>query len=136
MAHSSTSSFQFKNYIISKAQFEIDNANIGTDLQFEIEPSVEKTDESRFVITLDIQVSDSEKHMKFTFTISGFFECTANDANVINYMSVNGPAIIFPYIRAYVTNMTALSGIKPIIIPTLNLSGLGPKIKEQITALL
>ncbi|PIQ16396.1 MAG: protein export chaperone secb, partial [Flavobacteriales bacterium CG18_big_fil_WC_8_21_14_2_50_32_9] len=39
----------------------------------------------------------------------------------------------FPYIRAYISALTALSGLKTITIPTMNLTGLGEKLKRKTT---
>ena len=38
-------------------------------------------------------------------------------------MSLNGPAIVFPYIRSFISSMSSLSGFETITLPTLNLSG-------------
>lgn len=43
----------------------------------------------------------------------------------------NAPAIIFPYVRAYVTSLTVLSGIEAINIPTMNLSSIADDLKNN-----
>ena len=42
-----------------------------------------------------------------------------------SYIAYNAPAIIFPYVRAYISALTGLSGISPIILPTLNMERFG-----------
>ena len=37
-----------------------------------------------------------------------------------NFVKVNAPAIAYPYLRAYIGNLTINSGIKPITLETMN----------------
>ena len=46
---------------------------------------------------------------------------------------INAPAIMFPYIRAYISTLTALSGIDTVIVPTLNMTSLAKELSENIT---
>lgn len=43
----------------------------------------------------------------------------------------NAPAIIFPYVRAYVSSLTVLSGIDAVNIPTMNLTSIAEDLKEN-----
>lgn len=62
----------------------------------------------------------------------GFFEFEdIEDKNIDSYFYLNAPAILFPYIRAYIASLTALSGFNPITLPTLNLESLKEKLKEN-----
>ena len=51
------------------------------------------------------------------------------------FLYLNAPAIMFPYLRAYISSLTALSGINPITLPTLNLSGLKSELESNISVL-
>jgi preprotein translocase subunit SecB len=54
----------------------------------------------------------------------GIFEYDTEDEKLLlNFLSVNGPAIVFPYIRSFISSFTALTGFDTITLPTLNLSG-------------
>lgn len=44
----------------------------------------------------------------------------------------NAPAIVFPYIRAYIASLTALSGVPTLSLPTLNLTKLGEDLMNNI----
>lgn len=48
------------------------------------------------------------------------------------YFIFNAPAIVFPYIRAYISSLTALSGMPTLTLPTLNLTQLGETLKTNI----
>ena len=56
--------------------------------------------ESVFIFLLDNEISES-------FKISDF-------------LKINAPAIAFPYLRAYISNLTLQSGFQPIILPSIN----------------
>lgn len=44
----------------------------------------------------------------------------SEDFKSSHFPVVNAPAISFPYLRAYISNLTLQSGIKPIILPSIN----------------
>lgn len=52
-------------------------------------------------------------------------------SDIPNYFYANSIAIIFPYIRAFVSTVTLQANVKPIIIPTLNLSGLSDELRNN-----
>ena len=45
------------------------------------------------------------------------------------YFYNNSIAIVFPYLRAFITTLTSVAGIKPLILPTLNLTNLSAQLK-------
>lgn len=47
------------------------------------------------------------------------------------YFFPNSIAIVFPYVRAFVTTLTSVANIKPLILPTFNLSSLEGILKEN-----
>jgi len=50
----------------------------------------------------------------------------------MQFFCINGPAILFPYIRAYLSSLSALSGIPLILLPTINMTGLAETLKSNI----
>lgn len=36
------------------------------------------------------------------------------------FLKINAPAIAFPYIRSYISNLTLQSGYSPVILPSIN----------------
>ena len=55
-------------------------------------------------------------------------------ADLPTYFYRNSLAIIFPYLRAFVTTMTAIANIKPLILPLMNLSGIEEDFRNNITS--
>ena len=85
-------------------------------------------------LTLDVEVNDKEKNLMLTLRIVGFFKYEGDSVDEINqFLYMNGPAILFPYVRSYVSNLTALSGVSPIIMPTLNMQPIGEYLKSKMT---
>lgn len=37
-----------------------------------------------------------------------------------DFPKINAPAIAFPYLRAYISNLTLQSGFEPVILPSIN----------------
>jgi preprotein translocase subunit SecB len=101
-----------------------------------IDISVEGKDDrknNQFVLKMDFRIWDEKENMKIQVVASGLFEfdpdCTEKELG--SYFNTNAPALIFPYLRAYITSLTALSGTAPVILPTLNLAHLGEKLKNN-----
>ena len=56
----------------------------------------------------------------------GYFEiegCKSVD-KAINFCKLNGTAIMFPYIRSAITDLTKISNIEPLILPAINIYSL------------
>jgi preprotein translocase subunit SecB len=48
-----------------------------------------------------------------------------------DFPSINAPAIAFPFLRAYVSNLTLQSGYRPAILPSLNFVTMAKKKKSK-----
>ncbi|RYY07263.1 MAG: protein export chaperone secb [Sphingobacteriaceae bacterium] len=90
---------------------------------------------SQFHLQLEVTINEEEGKFEIHLETESIFEYPKN-ANLEFYKNslfiVNAPAIVFPYLRAYITNLTALSGIPVLTIPTFNLSNLGESLKNNI----
>ena len=110
-----------------------------TDSQIHIEPDKEVSPKCNVSFEKTIGVNDSEHKMKLLFEAKidsenkamhievkaeGFFEFDheITDKEKDIFFKTSAPAILFPYVRAYIGTLTSLSGIAPVILPTLNLS--------------
>ncbi len=63
------------------------------------------------------------------------FEDTINFNDIPSYFYRNSIAIIFPYIRAFISTVTLQANIPPIILPTMNLSSLEEPLKENTVSI-
>ncbi|MDP4272663.1 MAG: protein-export chaperone SecB [Bacteroidota bacterium] len=91
--------------------------------------------------------SDSSYELKFVFIahnenpknafvqiecIAQFkFEENIKFEEIPSYFYRNSIAIIFPYVRAFISTVTLQANIPPIVIPTMNLSSLENPLKEN-----
>lgn len=66
-----------------------------------------------------------ESNLEILVTMTGLFE----KENTVpfsddQFVKVNGPAIIYPYIRQHIRMLSLDSGIPPILLPVVNFSAL------------
>lgn len=59
------------------------------------------------------------------------FESARTLEDIPDYFYANSIAILFPYVRAFVSTVSLQANIPPIIIPTLNLSPLKDYLKAN-----
>jgi preprotein translocase subunit SecB len=138
MNETKSSSFQFKGYRIERSVIELKAVEIGENFSISFNPKgIINKAESSFQLNLTIYIKDKEDAINIEVSVVSFFvfdnQIAKNQLEKLFYM--NAPAIIFPYLRSYITTLTVLSGIDPIILPTLNLSALGKELEKNTTEL-
>lgn len=118
--------FRFSEYQILKSSIAIsDISTIDEDIEIEITHTSGVNDEyNKFKLTLDLSITDKSGSLAINVIADGFFEFDSDlsESEKISFFNVNAPAILFPYVRAYVTALTALSGVPPVVMPTINLA--------------
>lgn len=134
MNETKTSTFQFKGYRIERSLIELKSAEIGENfsISFDSKGTINKA-ESTFQLSLTAYIKDKKDTINIEVDIVSYFvfDSKIEKGQLDKLFFVNAPAIIFPYIRSYITTLTALSGIDPIILPTLNLSALGKELEQN-----
>lgn len=82
---------------------------------------------------MELEVKNESNDLNIVVKAIGIFEFDRDlpDKHKEIFFNSSAPAILFPYIRAYITSLTALSGIQPIILPTINLSGRNNKNNQE-----
>lgn len=124
---------------MQEASFKISNYKFyKTSLDFEY------LIEGDFDISIDVngKFNRSESKYYLDFFIKGGIETATEDflqvyceaifefkntptlKDVPPYFFKNALALIFPYVRAYISTLTVQSNVRPVILPTLNLSSL------------
>lgn len=118
--------FRFLGYRIIESCIKI---NPSQDKDFQLSVNFNQTqcvdDENhKMKLLLDTEISDEQKKIEIMVKAEGLFEFEQEltDDQKKGFFNTNAPAILFPYVRAYISTLTALSGINPITLPTLNLS--------------
>ena len=128
------SKFQFKGFAIKKSLFERKDGDPSTkfDLDFSPKGFVNRK-KSHFQLQLGVKITDENKIFIINIqAVADFFFNSEIESKQLNsFFYVNAPAILFPYIRAYISALTTLSGLKPLTLPTLNLTNLGKELEEN-----
>ncbi|PLX05015.1 MAG: protein export chaperone secb [Marinilabiliales bacterium] len=129
---SEKSGFQFEDYVIRKSVFII-NGKSDKHYETKINPSgIIHKNKKQFQLSLDIIVSDKDENHFINIESVALFTYKGDIQKIWDYFLTNAPAILFPYLRAYISSLTALSGTDTIILPTMNLTGLKQVLEENI----
>ena len=131
MDKSILSSINFCQYIVESIEFKINSDavfgdEIDLDIKFNNNIQVDM-ESNNAIITIETIVFDKYIEKAYPFylelTVSGFFSFSdMPEVDIRDMLEVNGTAILFPYIRMIVSNITTNSGVPALILPTLNIS--------------
>ena len=80
---------------------------------------------------MSVNMSDERGNINISIKIEGLFEFDSdlNETQKNNFFDINAPAILYPYVRAYLSSLTSLSGFNHIILPTINFAARSEKNK-------
>lgn len=104
-------------------KFQYEDKEINLNFKFDSEVSIAET-RDKAVILLTCKIFEDEDIMQLNLpfslklTMRGQFECTS-DVDIETFQ-LNAMAIVLPYLRAQITNLTAQAGIPPVILPPIN----------------
>lgn len=125
--------FKFEGYKIIRSYIEIpQDGDSNKKLIINIKPSGLRK-EDVFNLKLEVKIRDKEESVKVDVDIVATFKFSNIPEDKLgSYFLSNAPAIVFPYVRAYISALSSLSGIKTVILPTLNMSELAQELAENI----
>lgn len=138
---SNRASFRLKDYCVVHAEIGLSIAGDTLQLQapeqlhIEMDPEGSILDVGQHLLRLrmNTRVYSDEKEVDIKVSLVAHFEYeSAQQDDLDKYIAYNAPAIIFPYMRAYISSLTGLSGISPIILPTLKMEKFGKKLLELL----
>lgn len=134
MVEAKIANFKFDHYLINKSSIEITKPLIEGNINFGFNPrcTINKIDR-KFDLELGTQIFDDNHTFKIIVDTLGTFsyEDIDNETILENFFYINAPAILFPYIRAYIASISSLSGTTTILLPTLNLTSLTEELKKN-----
>jgi len=126
--------FQFKGFIVRRSLINLNEGETPQQFTINFFPvGIIEENNSVFKLKLGVKIEDKKKVLQIEVDAEAdyFFDKEISKKQLDNFFYVNAPALLFPYIRAYISTLTNLSGIKPITLPTLNLTELGVDLKEN-----
>ena len=128
--------FAFKSYTFTNVEMNMGKFAEKLPLDLSFSPSgVYETEKSIYYLRFAFSATQGEDAVAIvkvvceaTFEFKEAIEMT----NIPDYFFPNCLAIVFPYVRAFVSSVTLQANlVTPILIPTLNLMGLQSVLKEN-----
>ncbi|KAB2332940.1 protein-export chaperone SecB [Bacillus mesophilum] len=125
----------FEDYKIEKclfninSKFDFNNAEVSVKPKFKVEHTYEN--ENRVFVSLTCLINENnlsddsdafylEIMLKGIFSIDDKFSEVPRES-VHDVINLNTVAILFPYLRSAVTNVTSIANIEPLILPPINI---------------
>lgn len=136
MENTKRASFAIEKYYFDQVHIDMNNRS-GDELFVDFQPSgiFNKKDKKYFLTFKFSALSSNQKDTKpfveincvgvFNFKEVGSLE------DIPEFFYRNSIAILFPFIRAYVSMVTNQANIRSIMLPTLNLSSLEKPLREH-----
>ncbi len=126
--------FSLTNYIFDKVSIDLTDDS-GKELVISFEPNgLFRINDMSFELVFKVNISVAGMIDPFIeIRCRGDFKFqNVTDLNTIpEFFYNNSIAILFPYVRAYISVITTQANIPGIILPTLNLSSLGEELKRN-----
>ncbi len=128
-------SFQFKGFHINESFIKQEpNREVSKEIKFGFNPKgIIDSNNKIFKLNLGIKVENKAKTFLARIETTGtfLFDSEIDEKLLDSLFYVNAPALLFPYIRAYISTLTTLSGIEAITLPTVNLTSLGKVLRDN-----
>lgn len=126
--------FKIENYCFNKLSLDLSNYS-GSDFSIDIAPEGSFSRKNQtFNLIFNLLISSEGSESAFVnITCNGTykFEEQITFDEIPDYFYVNAVAILFPYVRAYISLITTQANVPGVILPTLNLNGLDQLLKER-----
>ena len=126
--------FKLDGYHFTKASLDFNIPN-DAELNISFNPKgVFYVKEARYDLVFDVTVDCSEtgtEVVKVSCEAFFSFDNKVSIEDIPDYFYPNSLAIVFPYVRAFVSTISLQANVQPVVLPTVNLMGLTEKLKEQ-----
>lgn len=129
---------QLKHIQISELDFKVSSLDQTIPIPLETSLGVAfglaEDNSNAFAIIFDLILEDKKKKFHLSLKATAHFETNIPiDLEFRNspFAKINAPAIAFPYLRTYISNLTLNSGYNPIMLPSFNFVKLAED-KEQV----
>lgn len=127
------SEFSFLDYRINKCNFSIAKEDIEVKVHFDVDVKGDINKEKNiFKLFMNLDIHGEDK-LSILLESEATFSYKGDDRQKLcNFMGVNAPAVLYPYLRSYVTMITVNAGLQPLVLPTLNLTEIGRKMAKEL----
>jgi preprotein translocase subunit SecB len=127
-----------KKIIYPRIEFELndfDSKDKNIELETNLSVGSDHVDSNTFCITINVSIISKDEIIKLNLLSKAFFSTDTDitsDFMKSDFLKINAPAIAFPYIRAFISNLTLNSGIDPIMLPSFNFVEIAKQQAEKI----
>ena len=132
MTNTSKAAFTLKDYSVNNFSFKNLYAQ-SDELELNFEPKgIFNSNSGEYILVLNFEASENNEVL-FKTEIQGNFQIVdvQTKESIPEFFYNNAIAILFPYLRAYLSSITLQANVRLLILPTLNLSALAPILKEN-----
>lgn len=137
MEKAEQAAFSFESFKVPRFSYDDKNAS-GKKLKVGFKPKGEYSEKKGlFTITLEfITYDEDESNMIFKLTsVAVFkFEQPISIENIPDFFYKNSIAIMFPYVRAFISTLTLQANTKLLNLGLMNLSNLEEPLRENTVA--
>ena len=131
-------SFKLDSYHFSKASLDFNIPNeVELNISFKLKGTFDQKN-SRYNLNFDVKVECKETDsVVVNVSCEAYFSFNGKVAfnEIPDYFYPNSLAILFPYVRAFVSTISLQANVQPVILPTINLIGLTEELKQQTTVI-
>ena len=131
--------FSFKRYSFTEAHLSLTDIPNECGISLNFHPTgVFHCNTGIFSLTLDFTASyekeqENVNFAKIVLNADFEFKDITSLGEVPDYFYPNSLAIVFPYIRAFISTLTLQANVRPIVLPTMNLSSLKLEFRNKST---
>ena len=121
--------YALRNIVAEELSYSMNRIKVDKDTKFEIKPQFSRTvrrvqeNDKLWFLSLEVKVEsteDSPKPFNIKARLVGMFEAQEIDTDLDRQdLVINMTEIVYPYLRAAVSALTANSFINPLILPVI-----------------
>lgn len=126
--------FKLDSYSFTQAHLDF-NIPYKSELNISFKPKGKfYSKEKRYDLNFDVYIKCKETNttvINVSCIASFTFEGQISINEIPDYFYPNSLAILFPYIRAFVSTISLQANVSPVLLPTINLMGLTEDLKKE-----
>lgn len=101
------------------------NDSAEVDIEMSVGTSFSDKDLKSYLVKITVKINSKTKDFVLECDSIGKFATSENIDDTFknsHFVTINSPAILYPFVRSYINTITTNSGITPIILPSVNFS--------------
>ncbi len=124
---------KFINYVINETKFKLNMIPQGV-VNFQVNPNVRmdiKKDATNFSLAVTVTISATEERpTPFDLEVKATANFLINGASDVTEMRIEASRLFYPYIRAYISTLTASSNVPAYTLPVIDFAQAIPTSKK------